>query len=90
MGVLLVCVAGTSYVCSAHGGYKRVLDPLELEVQTVVNCHGVLGFEHRSSERVASTLYCWAISPASRSYDWHRLTRFVCLRVYECLGVLFF
>jgi hypothetical protein len=32
-GILLVCV----YVCSTHGGLKRVLDSLELEFQIAVS-----------------------------------------------------
>lgn len=41
------------YVCAAgvHGGQKRAL---ELDLQTVVRCHGALGIEPVSSVRVAS------------------------------------
>lgn len=45
-----ICVPG------AHGGQKRVLDSLELELQMVVSCHRVLGTEPRSPGRAMSTL----------------------------------
>jgi hypothetical protein len=40
------------------------LDPLELELQTIVNRHVVQGTEPGSSARAASALYLLAISPA--------------------------
>lgn len=43
----------------AHRGQKRVLGPLELELQAGVNClMWVLGKEHGVSERAASVLCC--------------------------------
>ena len=27
------------HACSAHGGQKRAVEPLEVELQTVVSCH---------------------------------------------------
>ena len=36
MGVLLACMSVCAY--SAHGGQKRVLDALELELQMTVSC----------------------------------------------------
>lgn len=44
----------------------RVSDPLELEWQTVVGCHGVLGIGPGSFGRVAGALRCWVTSPAPR------------------------
>jgi hypothetical protein len=29
----------TVYMSGVHGGLKKVLDPLELELSTVVSCH---------------------------------------------------
>lgn len=37
---LYVCITS---VPGSHGGQKRTSGPLELEVQTVVNCHGGAG-----------------------------------------------
>ena len=49
------------YICA---GQKRVLDPLELELQEVVSClTWVLGAELRSSARVAHILNHGAMSP---------------------------
>lgn len=49
--------------------YKRVLGPLELELQVVVS-HLVrmLGTKFKPSARVVHVLNCWALSPASRIY----------------------
>lgn len=45
----------TPNVSSAQGGQKRMLNPLELESQTVVNHHVMLGTE---PVRAASALNC--------------------------------
>lgn len=37
---------------------QRTLDPLSLELQTVVSAMWVLGIEPQSSERAASVLVC--------------------------------
>lgn len=43
------------YPCSAHWGQKRVLEPLELQLQIVVRCLGwVLGADHESSSAVCA------------------------------------
>ena len=42
IGVLLACMS-VYYVSGAHGGQKRVLNPLGLESQIVVNCHVGVG-----------------------------------------------
>lgn len=55
----------TPNVSSAQGGQKRMLNPLELESQTVVNHHVVLGTE---PVRTASALNCWSISPVLQMY----------------------
>lgn len=49
------------YICSlclysAHRGQKKVLDPLELELQTNVSHHVNIGNRPRSSERVGKAL----------------------------------
>lgn len=37
---MLVCMfICASHACSVHGGQKRVLDPLEMELKVVMNCH---------------------------------------------------
>jgi hypothetical protein len=61
---VFACELGT------HVRQKRVLDPLELEVEKVVNCLvWVLGDELNSSTKATSTFTCWAISPASRIFS---------------------
>jgi len=53
------------HACRCHGGQKRASDPLELELQAVVNCPiWVLGATLEASARGASTLTGRAISPA--------------------------
>lgn len=37
------------HACSGPGGQKRASDPQSLELQMVVNCHSVLGFEPGTS-----------------------------------------
>ena len=54
-----VCIA---YLYSAQRNQKRASDPLELELQTVVNLHVGAGIEPGSSGRAASALNHWAIS----------------------------
>jgi hypothetical protein len=77
MALILICLYIYIYVCVcvpvflvmchvyavAHAGQKRVLNPLDLEFQAVVNwLMRLLRTELRSSERVASALKCWDIS----------------------------
>lgn len=55
------------YVCAlyeklTHGGQKRLLDLLKLELQTVVSHHWVLGHKPESSARA---LNHYTVSPAS-------------------------
>ena len=45
----------------------RVLDILELELQTAVSCHVGAGIEPGSSRRAASALYHLGVSPAPQS-----------------------
>lgn len=54
---------GTPYVCSAHGGQKRVSDNLGMELQLVVS--SCLGIRARSFEKTAFALNCRVIFPAS-------------------------
>lgn len=51
--------AGAPHVCRAHGGKKRALDPLELELQLAVSYHVGAGVprEPVSSAREASSLH---------------------------------
>lgn len=50
--------AGAPHVCSAHGGEKRALDPLEQELQLVVSYHVGAGVQKEpvSSAREANSL----------------------------------
>jgi len=54
------------YACSTHGGQKRALDFLELEIEMVVKHHvgEVVGAEPKSSAAAANALNHGAISPA--------------------------
>ena len=68
--ILCVCfacmhVCRVRYIPGALRGQKRSLDPLELELQTVVNCQRVLGIKPRSSRRAVSALNLWSIPPVS-------------------------
>lgn len=60
---MCVCVI-VCYMCvDAKGGPKKVLDPLELDLQVVMShLKWVLGTKLRSFERDASTLNYWATS----------------------------
>lgn len=62
MGVLpvYVCIA---YECNTCGGQKRVLDALELELQTTVGYHVDTGNRLGSYGRTASAFNCRASSP---------------------------
>lgn len=55
------CMYVPPHTCSALGSRKRTIDPLELELLTVV---GHLMWEFESSGRAASTLNRRALSPA--------------------------
>lgn len=48
---------------SAHGGWKRVLDPLHPEVQMVSSLHMDAGIKPESTERAISAHIHWIISP---------------------------
>jgi hypothetical protein len=50
MGVLPAHVCAP-YVCNAHGDQKRTLDPLGLELQTVVKCHVDAGDQTKLLEK---------------------------------------
>lgn len=52
-------------VCVAGGGQKRTLDPLELELRTVVNDHVGAGNSLTPLQEQPVLLNCWAVSPAS-------------------------
>lgn len=48
----MLCVCDCMYVCAlcvhcSHGDEKRALDPLELELQMVKNCHVAGGYRTR-------------------------------------------
>lgn len=55
MGVLPVYVC-ESHLCDTHKVQKTLLDPLELELKSVVNHHMGAGTEPETSERVVSAL----------------------------------
>lgn len=46
-------------------GCQKILDPLELEIQTDMSCHMTAEIQLWSSSRSASTLKSWFISPTS-------------------------
>ena len=47
ISVMTACVIGAPHVCNTHGGSRKMLDPLELELQTIVNCHVDAGTQTR-------------------------------------------
>ena len=51
------------HVCSAHGGWMRASDPLELGLQRVVSHHVSTKNLTRSSVKGAGALKSWAMSP---------------------------
>jgi hypothetical protein len=57
-------------VYSAHRGQKRALEPLELELQTVVSFHVDPENQTGSPGRTASALDHWAISVALKLLFW--------------------
>lgn len=64
---MYVCVC-VNMCMGAKGVQKRVMDPLELEVQALMSCPTwVLGIELWFSVRAASTLYHCAISSTMTS-----------------------
>lgn len=50
------------HVCCTHGGQKRVLNLLELELQKVISHQELLVTKSWSSSRVAIALQCGVIS----------------------------
>jgi predicted sugar kinase len=52
-------------VSSAHEAWTRVLDPLEVELRTLVSCHVGTGNGTQTSVRVASALDHWAFQTPS-------------------------
>lgn len=70
----------------ALGGEKRVLAPLELELQTVVSCHVGAGnktWEWGSSGRIASALNHQAIFPCLFNFNVCECVECLCM---QCLG----
>lgn len=62
-GSFAIMYTYTPYKCLVPRGHKRVYDPLELELQTIVSCHGCQGTNHPwSPGRAANALSHWAIS----------------------------
>lgn len=74
---LSACMSGTMCISGVHGGQKKLLDSLELELQ-LESTIWMLRTEPRSSLRAASALNHWAISlvPVSQILGF-----FVCLFV---------
>lgn len=54
----------TTCVPGVHEAQERVLDPLELALQTAVSCRGSAGIKPGSSGRAAGALNYRVISPA--------------------------
>ena len=52
---------------NGYGDQKRVVDPLELELWTIVSSFCVLGINPRSSVRAVSAFNCWTNSPVPLS-----------------------
>lgn len=80
---MYVCVHEHMPVCAqAHSdqrGQKRVLDTVELELPVVMSLLAwVLQIELWSSERAASALKSWTISPALTGYfNWTIITELI-------------
>lgn len=55
---LLECIYVHICVTGVQGGKKRALDPLELELETVVNWYGVLKIKPSSSKRTVTACNC--------------------------------
>lgn len=52
---LSACIAYCMYAAGTYTGQKRMLEPLDFELQAFVGCHiRVLGTKHRNSGRAAS------------------------------------
>lgn len=52
ISIVLACMSVSSYVCSSYGGQKRALNPLGLQLQTVVSY--VIGAGNCSLGKTAS------------------------------------
>lgn len=73
----------TTCVPGAHGGRKKASDPLEMELQTIVSHHVVLGTKHRSFSRTSALNY-WAIFSAPIFYYFNYV--YVCIWMLVLLG----
>ena len=62
-GWICFCIGICVYACSAQEDQKRVLDPMERELQVVVSSH-ISGKERRLSGRAAGALNHQAVSTA--------------------------
>jgi hypothetical protein len=59
------CMCMLAHECRTCGGERKVLDPMELELEVVVSClMSVLGIESRSSGKAACALNWGVISLA--------------------------
>ena len=60
----MLCILSGLYVCTlyvrlvAPGDQKRVLSPLELELQMIVNCHVGAGIQIQVLWKSSSYCYC--------------------------------
>lgn len=73
-----VCMCGG---WDTEGDKKRVLDPLELELQAIVNCPvSVLGIELGSSPRAVRILNSWSVSLAPLLFFWTDACRSLSIR----------
>lgn len=71
------------YVFGAHGGQKRVLDPLKLELQMILSHLWVLGIEPGSCGRAASDLHVSSLNIiASSGCTFFPHTTFFFLKFY--------
>lgn len=83
-----VCIyVKVPHVCSACGGQKRALHPLHLELRWLWATRWVLGTELWLSGRAASSLNCWASTPASLdSFSENHFPQYLFMCLLKCWG----
>ena len=85
IGVLSSCmyVHHITYVFNACG-CQKMLDPLVVELHTIISCHVVLGIEPRSSGRAAKLFLPLLLRNKQKQKTyWVQLVLFVCSGVWD-------